>query len=131
MVLGQKIAWRFFPFIQNNTLETYKKFFGSHFNFHSNLLLNIFGINNFPSFYLDVFHNWKKYLPTNAETPSCILSQYLWFNKFIIIDNSYDNFTNFSNKSINFASDLVNENCNFKICEALKIEHQLEKKLYF
>ena len=56
----------------------------------------------------------------------CILSQYLWFNKFIVVDNSIVNsnvnFINFSAKNINFVSDLVNENSNFKSCETLKTE---------
>ena len=47
------------------------------------------------------------------------LSQYLWFNKLIIVDNSYVSFTNFSSKNINFLSDLVNENCDFKSWETL------------
>ena len=113
------------------TIETYKKSFGSHFKFHSNLLFNISCINDFPSFYLDIFCNWKRYFSTNPETPSGILSQYLWFNKFIIVNNSYVNFTNFSSKNTNFVSDLVNENCNFKIWETLKNEYHLDKKLYF
>ena len=112
-------------------LKLIKKSFGSHFKFHSNLLFNIFCINDFPSFYLDIFCNWKKYFSTNPETPSCILSQYLWFNKFIIVDNSYVNFTNFSKKNINFVSDLVNENYNFKSWEFKKKKNHLDYKLYF
>ena len=68
-------------------LKLMKKSFGSHFKFHSNLLFNISCVNDFPSFYLDIFCNWKKYFSTNPETSSCILSQYLWFNKFRIVDN--------------------------------------------
>ena len=98
--------WKVIP------LKLIKKSFGPHFKFHSNLLFNVSCINDFPSFYLDIFCNWKKCFSTNPETPSCILSHYLWFNKFIIVDNSYINFTNFSNKNINFVSDLVNGNCN-------------------
>ena len=49
----------------------------------------------------------------------------------MIVDNSYVNFTNFSNKNINFVSDLVNENCNFKSWETLKKEYHLDNKLYF
>ena len=113
MLLGEKIAWQFFPMNGKYTIETYKKSFGSHFKFHSNLLFSISCINDFPSFYQDIFCNWKRYFPTNPETASRILSQYLWFNKFIIVDNSHHNFNNFSSKNINFVSDLVNENCNF------------------
>ena len=49
----------------------------------------------------------------------------------MIVDNSYVNFTNFSNKNINFVSDLVNENCNFKSWETLKDECHVDSKLYF
>ena len=112
-------------------LKLIKKIFELHFKFHNNLLFNISFINDFLSFYLDIFYNSKKYFSTNPQTPSCILSQYLWFNKFIIADNSYVNFTNFSNKNINFVSDLVNENYNFKICETLKNEYHLDNKWYF
>ena len=100
--------WKVIP------LKLIQQSFGSHFKFQSNLLFNISCINDFPSFYLDIFCNRKKYFSTNPETPLCILSQYLWFNKFVIVDNSYVNFNNFSNKNINFVSDLVNENRNFK-----------------
>ena len=60
-----------------------------------------------------------------------ILSQYLWFKKFIIVDISYVNFTNFSNKNINFVSDLVTEDCNFKSWETSENENHLDNKFYF
>ena len=66
---------------------------------------------------------------TNPETPSCINNS--WFNKFIIVDNSYVNFINFSAKNINFVSDLVNEICNFKSWETLKNVYHLGKKNFF
>ena len=103
--------WKVMP------LKLIQKPLGSHFKFQSNLLFNISCINDFPSFYLDIFCNWKRYFSTNPETLSYILLQYLWFNKFLIVDDSYVNFTNFSNENINFACDLVNENCNFKSWE--------------
>ena len=117
--------WKVIP------LKLKNKSFGSHFKFHSNLLFNISCINDFPSFYLDIFCKWKKYFSTNPETPLCILSQYLWFNKFIIVDNCYINFTNFLAKNVNFVRNLVNENCNFKSWETLKNEYHLDNKLYF
>ena len=112
-------------------LKLIKKILWSHFKFHSNLRFNISCINDFPSFYLDIFGNWKRYFSASPEIPSCILSQNLWFNKFIILDNSYVNFTNFSTKNINFMIDLVNENCSFKNWESLKSEYNLDNKLYF
>ena len=53
--------WKVIP------LKLIKKSFGSHFKFHSNLLFNISCINDFPSFYLDIFGNWKNYFSTNPE----------------------------------------------------------------
>ena len=107
--------WKVIP------LKLINKFFGSHFKFRSNLLFNISCINDFPSFYIDIFCNGKQYFSINLETLSCIMSQYLWPNRFIIVDNSYVNFTNFLTRNINFIRDLVNENCNFKSWETLKM----------
>ena len=39
--------------------------------------------------------------------------------------------SNFSNKNINFVSDLVNENCNFQSWETLKNEYHLHNKSHF
>ena len=70
----------------------------------------------------DIFHaftkyillNWKQYLSTDPETMSGILSQSLWLNKHIIIDNSIVNFTKFSRKNINFVDQLIKKSCQFK-----------------
>ena len=48
--------WKVIP------LKLIKKSFGSHFRFQPNLLFNVSCINDFPSFYLDIFCNWKKYI---------------------------------------------------------------------
>ena len=98
--------WKVIP------LKLIKKPFGSYFKFHSNLLFK------------------QKYFSTNPETPSCISSQYLRFYQFIILDNSYVNFTDFSTKNIQFLRDLINENCNFKRWETLKNRNHLDNKLY-
>ena len=45
--------------MESNTIETYKKSFGSQFKFYSYLLFNISCIYDFPSFYLEIFCNWK------------------------------------------------------------------------
>ena len=39
--------------------------------------------------------------------------------------------SNFSNKNINFVSDLVNEDCNFQGWETLKNEYHLHIKSHF
>ena len=112
-------------------MKLLEKSFELHFKFHSNLLFNISCINDFSSFHLDIFCNWERYLSTNPEIPSCILSQHLCFNKFIIADNSYVNFTNFSSKNVIFVSNIVNQNCNFNSWETLKNKYNLDNTLYF
>ena len=86
--------WKVIP------LKLIKKSFWLHFKFQSNVLFSISCINEFPSFYQDIFCNWKK-----MSQP--IQKHNYGFNKFIIVDNSCINFTNFSTKK-NFASDLIN-----------------------
>ena len=64
------------------------------------------------------------YFSTNPETPSCILSPNLWFNKFITVDNFYVNFTNFSTLEYRLREWLSKWKCNFKSWENFK------KRLY-
>ena len=95
--------WKVIP------LELIEKSFGSHFKFHSNLLFNVSCFNHLPSLYQDIFCNWKNIYLNKSRNSTMHLCQYLWFNKFIIVDNSFINFTNFSAKDINLVvSDLVN-----------------------
>ena len=75
--------------------------------------------------------NWKQYLSTDPETISGILSQNLWFNEHIIIDNCMVNFTNFSQKNINLIDQLVNESCLFKKWQMLEDEYHLDNDIYF
>ena len=94
--LGWEDCMTIFLWLESNTVESYRKSNLDHiytFNLHFSLFFNISCLNDFPSVYLDIFCNWKKYFSTNPGTGSCILSQYLWFNKFIIVDNTYVNFT--------------------------------------
>ena len=47
------------------------------------------------------------------------------------IHNSHFNLTDFSNKTINSASDLVNKNCNFESSETFKNKNHLDNELCF
>ena len=90
------------------------KSFGDELKFHSNLSFSNSYARHFSCFYKNILLNWKQYLSTDLETISYILLQNLWFNKHKIIDNSTVNFIKFSQKSINFVDQLVNESCQFK-----------------
>ena len=89
--------------------------------------------------YDDSFHEWKviplklikKAFGSHFKFHSNLLFNIITSNKFIIVDDSYVNFTKFLTKNINFVSDLVNENCNFKSWKNLKNEYHSDNKLYF
>ena len=44
-------------------------------------------LKDFPSFYKQILMKWKKYFIASPITLSCVLSQFLWFNRYIKIDN--------------------------------------------
>ena len=52
----------------------------SNFSFKKNL------IKSFPSFDKEILLNWKTFFPKTPETPSSVLSQFLWYNINIQID---------------------------------------------
>ena len=65
-----------------------EKSFATSFKFYSNLLFKSNKTNFFPSFYREIILNWKKRYAIITEIPSCILSQYLWYNGSIQVDNA-------------------------------------------
>ena len=71
--------------------------FGDDLKFHSNLSFNKSYVRHFPCFHKNILLNWK-HLSKDPETISGILSQNLWFNKHIVIDNSIVNFNKFPQK---------------------------------
>ena len=88
--------WKWIP------LHLIEKSFGTSLKFHSNLLFK----SNKTKFFQIL--NWKKRLAMITEIPSCILSQYLWYNRSIQVDNSSVYFLKFSNKiSIMFPNFLM------------------------
>ena len=92
--------WKLIP------LFLIKNSFGSSFKFHSNLFFKRNKIKFFPSFYKEIFLYWKKYLTRKPEIPSCILSQYLWYNENIQVDKNSIYLVRFSEKNINYVSQL-------------------------
>ena len=86
------MEWKLIP------LKLIKKSFGDELKYNSNLSLNNSYVRHFPCLYKNILLNWKQYLSTDPETTSGILSQNLWFNKHIIIDNFTVNFTKNSQK---------------------------------
>ena len=74
------------------------------FNF-SEYYFNIFNKSNLKKllpFYRQMVISRSQYLSSSPETPSQILSQFLWYNNYIKIEDAVINFEKLSNKNINF-----------------------------
>ena len=78
-----------------------------------------------------LFWTGKKRLAMITEVPSCILSQYLWYNRSIQVDNSSVYFLKFSEKNINYVSQLFSDNGSIKQWHEFKREHNLHESFYF
>ena len=74
---------------------------------------------------------WKKYLTRKPEIPSCILSQYLWYNENIQVDKNSIYLVRFSEKNINYVSQLFRPDGSIKKWHELKTEHELHESSYF
>ena len=110
--------WKLIPlFLIKNSL-------GSSFKFHSNLFFkrNIFFF--YSSFYKEIFLYWKKYLTIKPEIPSCIFSQYLWYNENISVDKNSIHLVRFSEKNIDYVSQLFRPDGSIKKRHELKTEHK-------
>ena len=46
--------------------------------------------------------SWNQYLSSSSETPFQVLSQFLWYNNYIKIDDAVIHFETFSNKNTDF-----------------------------
>ena len=75
--------------------------------------------------------NRKKYFFASATTPSCVLSQFLWYNSYIKIDNKAVYLKLFSTKNVNFITELFNTDGSVKNCNILKAEFALQNKDQF
>ena len=82
--------WKIIP------LFLFEKHFGKNFKFHGSLDIPQYFIRKMPEFYREILLNWSKFLSYDPSVPSTILSQYLWFNKYIKIGNNDAYFSHFS-----------------------------------
>ena len=112
-------------------LSLIKKPFGNSFKFHSNLFFKKNKTKFFPSFYKGMFLYWKKYLTRKPEIPSCILSQYLWYNGNIQVDKNSIYLVRFSEKNINYVSQLFRPDGPINKCHELNTERKLHEHSFF
>ena len=105
-----------------------EKSFGNSLKFHSNLLFKNNKTKFFPSFYWEIMLNWERHFAMMAEITSCILSQYLWYNKSIQVDKNSVHFLMFSEKSIIYVLQLFGS---INKWHEFKRKYNLNKTSYF
>jgi len=86
--------WKVIP------LYLFELYLGKNFKFHSNLLIRSSLLQKFPSYYQEIFKNWCKYLSSSVSVTSTIMSQFLWYNSYILIDKKSFIFSGMSNSSM-------------------------------
>ena len=92
--------WKIIP------LYLINKTFNPSFIFHSNISFKKSSFKKLLPFYRHMLNSWSQSLSGSPETSSQILSQFLWFNKYIKIESTVIHFPKFSNKVIKFLSQL-------------------------
>ena len=96
--------------------------FGKNFIFHSNLSFKTSVLDQFPTFYENILQSRKRNFFHISYTPSCIGSQFLWFIKYITIDNNSVHFKEFSSHIINFINQLFTSEGELKDWNHIKRE---------
>ena len=99
------------------------KTFGPSFKFHSNLSFKKSSLKKLLPFYRHMLNSWSQSLSGSPETSSQILSQFLWFNKYIKIEGTIIHFPKFSDKCINFLLQLLE---NGKIISWINLKDKYE-----
>ena len=117
--------WKVIPtyFIKTNL--------GVHFKFHSNLLVKKTALASIPTFYQNTFSFWSTYFSSISLVDSCILSENLWYNSYIKINNTPVYIQEFSEKNINFLCQFFDSYGNLKSWDTFKSDFNLNKTLYF
>ena len=87
-------------------------------------------LHQLPTFYTNIFQSWKRNFSYISYTPSCIRSQFLWFNNYITIDNSFVHCKEFLSDNINFISQSFTSEGEFKGRNHVKREFWLTDNLY-
>ena len=83
--------------------------FGSKFKFRSKIFLKKTSLKKILPLYRDILINWKTHFSSSPETPACLLSQFLWFNKYVQIEDNPLCLTKFAAKNITFYLNILKE----------------------
>ena len=104
---------------------------GKNFTFHSNLSIPNKTLIPLPPFYKDIIKSWCSSFFCSPNVPSSISSQCLWYNSYLKIDKKPFFYKEFSNKNINYVSNLFSDFGEIKSWEKVMDEFNLDKKFYF
>ena len=74
--------------------------------------------------------SWSQLLSTSPETPSQVLSQFLWYNNYIKLEDAVMHFEKFSNENIKFLSQLF-ENDRITSWVNLKYRFELTNDMFY
>ena len=108
-----------------------KTIFCENFKFLPCLEPSTRSLKNVPNFYKEIITNWAKCFFCSPYLPSAILSQLLWFNSNIKIDNKIIFISGFASKNINSVGQIFHENGKTKSWDYIKSEYNLESKLNY
>ena len=122
---GNHRDWKIIPLFLIN------KYFGKNFHLHPNLSLNLSLADSFREFYKQILMNWSTYFVLNSEVPSCIQSNYLWYNRHLLIHNRPVYLHSFADKNVNSIGNLLDASGKFKSWNELKTVFTLADNLYF
>ena len=98
------------------------KYFGKSFKLHSCLSFDRKLLIKFPKFYKNILFQWSSSLFAFSELPSCIISNFLWFNKHILIEKKSIFFRYLSDEGLNFFYQLFDSNENVNYWSSIKEE---------
>ena len=102
-----------------------------HRNFESNTFL-LRKLNSLPTFYKDLLRYWSEVSHCDINCAELILSESLWYNTFIKIDENTVYFEEFSLVGINKVKDLFEENGKLKEFDKLRqVNPFLSDRLHF
>ena len=63
-------------------------------------------LRKFPKYYQEMLYKWGQFLSSFPNLPSAIISQFIWLNKKIQIDETHVFSSSLSDKSLNFVGQL-------------------------
>ena len=117
--------WKIIP---NNFIKNY---LGINFRFHSNVSIKKSIVQKFPKYYQDIIIAWSKNLSTEPKVPSSILSQFLWFNEYIKVDNTSIYFSYFADEGLGYVNQLFDSNGKLFSWEDIKMQYNLKEHMKF